>query len=175
MLKDGPIALRALKKSDAQLLYKWRNELKYIKYTKSMRLPKHEGLEEEWVSNIMLDKSNQTVFFIIEINDISIGLVQLSQIDWISKNAFMGIAICEPDYKGKGHSIPSLKLMLDYAFKQLNLHKISVEIIEFNLNSIDIFTRLGFKSEGVMKEQYFWDDQYHDLHLYGILKAAYYL
>lgn len=173
MLVDSELVLRPLKESDSELLFLWRNQLEYIKNTKSFRLPKHEGLEREWVNHMMLEKSNSTVFFIITADEASIGLVQLSNIDWISRNAYFGIALCDDSAKSKGYGRRVTKLVLDYAFNELNLHKISVEILDFNLSSIHLFESIGFIKEGVMREHYFWSNTYHDVNLYGLLKEDY--
>jgi len=173
MLKEGEVTLRPLKKSDSKLFYTWRNELSYIKNTRSMRLPKHEELEEEWVSKVMLDKNDHAVILMIDIGNTTIGFIQLNQIDWISKNCYFGIAICESNYKGKKFAPIATKLLFDYAFKNLNLHKISIEIASFNENTIVLYKSLGFKQEGTLIEQYYWDNEYHDIHMYGLLKADY--
>ena len=173
MLELNELKLRPLKESDSELLFKWRNEIQYIKNTKSFRLPKHEGLEEEWIKRVMVDKSDQAVLFMMTVNDVAIGIIQLSNIDWISKNCYFGIAICEDDFKGKGYAKTSMKLLFDYAFKQLNIHKISLEVTAFNTNSIGLYEKFGFIKEGTLKEHYFWDRTYHDVHLYGLFSRDY--
>lgn len=173
MLVDQELTLRPLKESDAELFFKWRNDLAYIKHTKSFRLPKHEGLEHEWLQKAMLDKSNSTVVFIIDANEKAIGFVQLSNIDWISRNCFFGIAICESISKQKGFGKRTSKLVLDYAFKELNIHKVSLEVSDFNTNALSLYESLGFSKEGTMKEHYYWSNEYHDVHLYGLLKKDY--
>lgn len=173
MLKDNEILLRPLKATDAELFFHWRNNLDYIKNTKSFRLPKHEGLESEWVQNVMLDKSDRSITLIIEANNAPIGFIQITQIDWISKNGYFGIAICEEEQRGKGIGKRSMKLLFNYAFGELNMHKISLEVTSFNKNSIGLYEQFGFQLEGTMREHYFWNDQYHDVLLYGLLKKEY--
>jgi RimJ/RimL family protein N-acetyltransferase len=162
-----------LKKSDAQLFFRWRNQINHIKNTRSIRLPKHEELEETWVSEVMLDKNDRSLILMIEVSGEAVGFIQLNLIDWISKNCYFGIAICEDGYSGKGYGKIASKLLFDYAFGNLNIHKISVEVASFNENSIAHFENFGFSQEGTLKEQYYWDNEYHDVHLYGLLKANY--
>lgn len=173
MLVDNELVLRPLMESDSDLLFSWRNELEYIKNTKSFRLPKHEGLEKEWVKGMMLERSNSTVFFIITVNELPVGLVQLSGIDWISRNAYFGIALCDESAKSKGYGRRVTKLVFDYAFHELNMHKISIEILDFNHNSIGLYESIGFIKEGNMREHYYWANAYHDVYLYGLLKEDY--
>lgn len=173
ILKGNKVVLRPLKSDDSTLFYQWRNQVDYIKNTKSFRLPKTEGMEKEWVETVMLDKSDRAVILIIEVENTSIGFIQLSNIDWLSRNCYFGIAICEEAMKGKGFGREAIKLILDYAFGNINLHKVSLEVTAFNKNSIRIYESLGFNEEGVLREHYYWNNQYHDVHLYGLLKEEY--
>lgn len=173
MLVDNELILRPIKESDAAFFFKWRNDISYIKHTKSFRLPKHEGMETAWVNAVCADRTNSAAIFIIMVDDLPIGFVQLSNIDWISRNAYFGIAICDTSIKSKGYGKRTSKLVLDYAFNELNIHKISLEISSFNTNVLELYEALGFKKEGIMREHYYWENEYHDVHLYGLLKKEY--
>jgi UDP-4-amino-4,6-dideoxy-N-acetyl-beta-L-altrosamine N-acetyltransferase len=173
MLVDNELILRPIKETDAAFFFNWRNDISYIKHTKSFRLPKHEGMETAWVNAVNADRTNTTVILIITVDNLPIGFVQLSNIDWISRNAYFGIAICETSTKAKGYGKRTSKLVLDYAFKDLNIHKISLEVTDFNLFAIKLYESLGFKQEGMLREHYFWENEYRDVHLYGLLKKEY--
>lgn len=172
MLLGNNIKLRPLQYGDDNLFFKWRNDLDYIRLTKSFRLPKHESLEKDWLESMMKDRSNKNVIFIIETipEAKSIGFVQLNQIDWISRNCMFGIAIPETGFQGKGYGKEVIKILFEYAFNQLNLFKISLEVTSFNANSIHIYEKMGFEKEGVLKNQYFWNGTYHDVFVYGLFK-----
>lgn len=172
MLKGKNIILRPLRFGDDALFFKWRNELDYIGLTKSFRFPKHQGLEKDWLENAMKDKSNKSVIFIIENvkDNVSVGFVQLNQIDWISRNCSFGIAVPEKIEQGRGFGKEAMRLIFDYAFNCLNLEKISLEVTGFNANSIHLYEKFGFEKEGVLKKQYFWKGEYHDVLIYGLLK-----
>ncbi len=172
MLSGKNIVLRPLRFGDENLFFKWRNDLEYIGLTKSFRLPKHEGNEKDWLESVMKDRSNKSVIFIIETlaDSSAVGFVQLNQIDWISKNCTFGIAIPGKDFQGKGFGKEGMKLLFDYAFDQLNLNKISLEVTAFNANSIHLYEKIGFEKEGVLRQHYFWNGEYHDVLIYGLFK-----
>lgn len=173
MLSNEQIVLRPLKIGDEALFFQWRNNLEYIRNTKSFRLPKTEGLESEWVNQNMTDTTNKNVIFIIEHEEMAIGFIQLTGIDWISRNCYFGIAICEKEYRSKGFAHVSMHLLFDYAFNHLGIHKISLEVTDFNQNAIQLYEHFGFEKEGTLKEHYYWADNYHDVLLYGLLKSNY--
>ncbi|GAB5418344.1 MAG: spermidine N1-acetyltransferase [Crocinitomicaceae bacterium] len=166
------IQLRPLKKSDKDLFFAWRNDLTFIEMALSMRLPKHELLEETWIENAMVDISNRHVYFIIEAIESgeAIGFTALTNVDWISRNAAAGIAIMHPEYRGKGLSTESFLTLFDYGFNKLNLHKIWTHVYSVNQASVKLHERLGCTLEGTLKEHYYWNNAYHDALQYGITK-----
>jgi len=175
MIDRENIRLRPLKKSDSELFFKWRNDLNFVEKALSMRLPKHELLEETWLDNAMQDTSNRNVYFIIEARDTGqpIGFTALTNIDWISRNASAGIAVMHQDYRGKGLSTESFRALFDYGFNILNLHKIWTHVYSVNQASVKLHERLGCSLEGTLKEHYYWNNAYHDAFQYGILKETF--
>lgn len=173
MLESDKIILRPIIKSDAALFYKWRNDISYIELTQSIRFPKHETLEEEWVDRAVRDTSNKNIVLVIveKSGNQPIGFIQLSAINWISKNCSFGIAITESAHHGKGYAVEAMNLLFDYAFNKLNLLKISLEVIDSNISAIKLYEKYGFELEGKLKSHYYWNDHYHDVFIYSLFKA----
>lgn len=172
-LDNIDLILRPLKNGDDEFLYNSRNDMDYIKNTKSLRLPKTQGLEKEWLVTNMSDKSNKNVVFIINFDGEDIGMVQLNSIDWISKNCNFGIAIFDRSFQGKGLAAEAMDLLFHYAFNTLGLHKISLEVVSFNEKAIKSYENFGFEKEGTLKEHYFWENKFHDVHIYALIKRTY--
>ena len=172
MLTGKNIKLRPLEYGDEILFFKWRNDLDYIALTKSFRLPKHQANEKQWLESVMTDKSNKSIIFVIKTiaDSMEVGFVQLNQIDWISRNCSFGIAIPEKDFQGRGFGGEVMNLIFEYAFNILNLKKVLLEVTSFNANSIHLYEKIGFEKEGVLKQHYFWDGDYHDVLIYGLFK-----
>lgn len=59
---------------------------------------------------------------------------------------------------------------LEYAFQQLDLHKVCARVLDNNQHSIRLHEKLGFVHEGVLRDQQMIGDQYHDLVCYGLLR-----
>ena len=175
MLYGENVRLRPLKYGDDALFFKWRNNLEYMKFSKSFRFPKPQGAEKAWVDAQMLDMSNRSITFIMETLEDSIpfGFIQLNAIDWISRNCMFGIAIAEDEYLGKGYAKEATKAVFDYVFDILNLFKVYVEILGFNSHTVRVYTRIGFVEEGMLKKQYFWGGEYHDVGIYSLYKENY--
>jgi ribosomal-protein-alanine N-acetyltransferase len=76
----------------------------------------------------------------------------------------------EPEYWGKGIVGEAAKLLINYAFTELNLNKISASIHNPNQRSLRASEKLAFKEEGILTEQVYVDGEYVDEHRFSLLK-----
>jgi RimJ/RimL family protein N-acetyltransferase len=176
MLIGKNIKLRPLKISDIEKSHEWRNNIELIKMTQGIRFPKTFEMDREWFEYALNDKSNRNIYFGIDRldNDEFIGIIQLSNIDYISGTATWGFIIGDEKNRGNGISIEAPCLLFDYAFKILNLKKLLGYTI--SLNKATFFMQLaigGFKHEGTLKNQVFFDDNYHDVLIFSLFKENY--
>jgi hypothetical protein len=75
-----------------------------------------------------------------------------------------------PENRGQGYGLEALALMLNYAFYELNLHRVSLNVIGDNLRAIRAYKKAGFKEEGHIRQAVQRDGQRHDLIWMGILR-----
>jgi RimJ/RimL family protein N-acetyltransferase len=103
-------------------------------------------------------------------DDKLIGFVALFNIKWSNQAAEMAIGIGAPEYRGKGYGSDALRLILNYAFNELNLHRVELTVIAYNAGAIRAYERAGFVREGVKRQAIQRDGQRFDLIGYGILR-----
>jgi RimJ/RimL family protein N-acetyltransferase len=99
-----------------------------------------------------------------------IGFVALHSIEWNNGSAKLAIGIGEPNYRGKGYGTDALRLLLRYAFDELNLYRVGLEVISNNVRAIRTYEQLGFQQEGAMRGGVLRDGHRHDILLMGILR-----
>jgi RimJ/RimL family protein N-acetyltransferase len=99
-----------------------------------------------------------------------IGFVVLFSIKWASQTADMAIGIGLPEYRGKGYGQDALRLILNYAFAELNLYRVGLTVMSYNTAAIKSYERAGFALEGAKRQMVCREGQRHDLLLYGILR-----
>jgi len=99
-----------------------------------------------------------------------IGYCGFNFIRWFEKAAEIGFLIGEPKYWNKGCGTEALFLLLEYGFNELNLMKMELEAYSFNLASQKIAEKVGMERELVLKENIFYNGQYHDSFLYGVTR-----
>ena len=120
--------------------------------------------EQAWFANYKKDKNKK--FFTICDNSKPIGFVGLSNISKENKNADLFIAIGEDAYRGKGIGKIAMEWIINYGFKKLKLHKISLGVIKNNLHAVEVYQSLGFVTEGEMKDEIFYQGKFYNfLHM----------
>jgi|AntDeeMetagen134_2_1112570.scaffolds.fasta_scaffold00976_4 RimJ/RimL family protein N-acetyltransferase len=76
-----------------------------------------------------------------------------------------------PEYWGEGYGTEASRVLVDYAFDERNLHRVTAAAMETNEGSKRIWEKLGFEHEGVDRESEFMDGEYRDMHRYGVLES----
>lgn len=104
-------------------------------------------------------------------DDKTIGFVDLGGFDWAAGNAWVGIGIGEADYWGKGYGTEAMQLLLSYAFRGLNLHRVNLCVFSFNQRAIHSYEKCGFRYEGTQRESIYKEDQRWDMIDMGILRS----
>ena len=104
-----------------------------------------------------------------------IGNIKLGPIHPIHRYASLGILIGEKQFWGRNYGLEVVELMVDYGFKQLNLHKITLGVYDDHTASLRLFEKAGFSIEGRLREQLFRDGEYHDKVLMAMRRDEYLL
>jgi len=173
MLKGKSVLLRPVKKSDISYFLKWFNDPEVIQYL-GIYLPMTEMYEEKYIEELGTTRARSDAPFVIEVTEGAstkpIGNCRLHGIDSKDHNATFGIVIGEKGYWNKSYGTEAARLLINYGFQQLNLHRISSSAVAFNERSIRLHKKVGFQEEGRLRQAMFKNGQYHDLVQFGILR-----
>ena len=117
------------------------------------------------------DAPDEVIFTIrTRADDRPIGSVELSGISWQHGNAFLGIGIGERADWGQGYGTEAIRLILDYAFRELGLHRVTLEVFDYNPRAIHVYEHLGFRHEGRKRELGLREGRRFDVFNMGILR-----
>lgn len=97
------------------------------------------------------------------------GSVGCHPIDWPNKNCSIGYWI-EERYQGKGIMTRCCVTLIDYLFRDLGLHRVTIQCGTGNSRSCAIPERLGFTREGVTRQGEWVNDRWVDLVVWGMLE-----
>lgn len=84
-------------------------------------------------------------------------------------DAFVGIGIGEPEFWGQGYGTEAMSLILRYAFMELNLRRVSLDVFEYNPRAVRSYEKAGFKHEGRLRGALLREGKRWDLLYMGIL------
>jgi RimJ/RimL family protein N-acetyltransferase len=100
-----------------------------------------------------------------------VGMVSLTRIDYVHRNAEYNAMVGERASQNRGIGTEATRAMVRHGFFDLNLHRIYVSILRDNISSIRMCEKAGFREEGTIREGAYKNGRYHDLVLMGVLKG----
>ena len=162
------ILLRELRVSDVgENYYSWMNDSAVNQFLESRFFPQSLESIIEFTASSNRDP-DVVLFAIVEIKSkIHIGNIKLGPINWIHRNAEMGLLIGEKIFWGQGFASEAISLVCEYARNLLNLHKVTAGCYSSNIGSAKAFEKAGFQVEGIRKEQVFVKGSFEDTMLLG--------
>jgi RimJ/RimL family protein N-acetyltransferase len=113
-------------------------------------------------------------FYSINFNEKMIGYFRTSNYSKINKNIYI-VADLHQQYWGVGVGFESYSLFLPYLFKSYDLNKISLEVLSTNKRAINLYQKIGFKIEGVKRDEVFKNNNFIDSIMMSILKKEHIL
>jgi len=149
--------------ADLEPVLQWRNHAEVRRYMYTT----HEiSLEEHRKWFINASTNSATELLIYEQEGIAQGFVNITRTRCLEV-ADWGFYLAPEAAKGSGRELGAQAL--NYAFKQLGLHKVCGQALGFNERSITFHKKLGFIEEGRLREQHFDGHQFHDVVCFGLL------
>lgn len=155
--------LRPMCAADLNQVLAWRNhpEVRRYMYTQhEIQLEEHK----RWYERASKDVSRHLLIY--EDQGIALGFIQFHTIA-LGGIADWGFYIAPDAPKGSGYRLGCTAL--EYAFKTAKYKKICAQALGFNERSIRFHLKLGFLQEGVLRNQHFDGQNYHDVVCFGIL------
>lgn len=155
--------VRRMASRDLEQVLAWRNHPDVRRYMYTQ----HEISFEEhsrWFANASNDRDRHLLIF--EHDSTPLGFINIHQVapgriaDW-------GFYAAPDAPKGTGALLGQAALR--YAFKDASLHKLCGQALAGNARSIRFHRSLSFKEEGVMRQQHFDGQHYHDVVCFGLL------
>ncbi len=165
IIKGENVTLKSITIDDTPDIVRWRNNIRNYFLQRALFT---EESHNNWLQNVV--EKGKAKQFVIETKEHGrIGSVFLKNLDYENKKAEYGIFIGEENALGKGYGSECARLMIDYGFSQLKLHKIMLRVIASNKRAIQSYKKAGFSEEGYLKDEVLLDGEYTDLVLMGII------
>lgn len=102
-----------------------------------------------------------------------IGEVVLNDIDRHNRSANFRIALASESLFGRGYGTEATRLIIDFGFRTLKLHRIELEVYDFNPRAHHVYEKIGFVREGVRRDVLLWEGKYQSAIVMSILEDEY--
>lgn len=170
------IILRAIKESDIddRLFFGKPNEYVYMCGTNRSE-NNERPTRDEWESwyTYVLNNADDTITWMIEHNAKCIGTARLHHISMNDNNATFAIGIWDVSSLSKGIGSTTTKLILQYAFDCLRLHRVDLKVLDYNKRGIHCYEKCGFKLEGILRDSAFVEGKYYSDYIMSILESEF--
>lgn len=173
-LRGNRIELKILTPEDSKDVYEYyvRNKdyLKPFEPSRDADFYTLKGQRELLMEGYKQFLNDTSVNFGIYKDKKFIGKIQLSNIVLgVFHNAFVGYSIDEK-YQKNGYMKEALNLVLDYAFDDMDLHRIEASTLVDNIPSQCVLKGCGFEEVGVSKRYLFINGKWRDHKIFYITK-----
>ena len=173
MIRDNLVGLRAVEREDLATLRDWRNIPEFrrnFRETRELNMANQEG----WFERSCIGNPNDFMFIIVRLSDNKpIGACGLLYINWIIRLADFSFYIGEDNayIDQDGYAEEATQLLIEYGFKNLNLHKIWMELYEFDNRKLNFFQKkFNFKIDGALRDNCFEEGKYWNSYILSLLE-----
>lgn len=168
------VFLRPLERADLNERYlNWLNDPEVTRYTEAGTFPSSAEDLDNYYRSVTSSRNDVILAVIDQKSGEHVGNVKLGPIHWVHRSATFGILIGEKDSWGKGIGLEATRLMVEYGFDHLNLHRIDLGVFAEHKAAVHCYEKAGFKVEGRMREDLFQGGEYKDRLWMGLLRSEY--
>lgn len=173
-LEGKQIYLRPLELHDAQGSYPgWLNDPEVCRYNSHGDTLYTSEMAQAYINSVTGNPSYAVFAVCLIETDRHIGNIALQQISARNRSAELAILIGEPRVYGKGIGYEAGRLLLDYAFNALKLHRIHCGTHAENIAMQRLALALGMHEEGRQRDAVFKNGKFADIVLYAIVHDDY--
>lgn len=167
--------LRELNRSDIEEINKWRNNSELIDFLGAPFRYINLDVDNDWYDSYMKNRNTTVRCAIVsEENENKIlGLVSLTNINYLNQSAIFHIMIGNEEYQGKGIGTFATKEILNHAFNNLNINRVELLVLKENTRAINLYKKVGFIQEGIKRQCIFKNGKFVDVVIMSLLRDDY--
>ena len=169
-IRFGPID----HEKDPEIESKWTHDSEFMRMMETtparpmsaaMIKKQYEKLEKQ------VEEAKNLYHFMIraKADDRLLGTAEVQRIEWANGNGFLRLGIGAAEDRGKGYGTQSLRMLLRFAFAELNLFRVSAVVPEYNEAAIGLLKKFGFVQEVCRRKALERDGRRWDLYVFGLL------
>jgi len=170
-IRFGPID----HEKDSEIESKWTHNAEFMRLydfeparpmSAAMVKKQYEKLEKQ------IDDRRNIYHFMIraKADERLIGKAMIQHIEWTNGNCMLRLGIGSEDDRRKGYGAEALKMLLRFAFAELNMFRVTANVGEYNEGAIALLKKFGFTEEVRRRQSLEREGRRWDLLVFGLLK-----
>jgi diamine N-acetyltransferase len=163
------VTLRRIERADVPHVRRWYDDPE-LRAQIGATAPMTEAEAEEWFDRVAADPNRVWYVVVCDEDDRVIGEAGLLRMfpEW--RTTDMTIIIGERDARAQGYGSEVGRLLLDFAFDYMGFHRVAIGVVGFHEEALRFWERLGFSREGVQRDGYIVNSEFHDFVMMSILE-----
>ncbi len=171
LLRGEKVRLTAITDQDFPMMARWYEDAEFLRlFDARPAVPR----SPDYLKQGMADRQKSERDFTFAIRPLNeegiVGYLEIDGILWAHGVGGMAMGIGDPARRGQGLGTEAGQLGLRFAFQELNLHRLTATVFSYNVASLRLCEKLGFRREGVYREFLQRDGQRYDMILFGLLR-----
>ncbi|MFJ8087779.1 GNAT family N-acetyltransferase [Lysinibacillus sp. NPDC095746] len=164
-IKTNRLLIREFEIQDWQAVYEYTSNPNVMKY-----IPEGVFNEEEAKKFVSENSGEQAKYFpvILKSDNIVIGHIVFHQ--YFGDHTYEIGWVLNPNYYNNGYASEAAKAVLNYGFKEMQLHRIIATCQPENIPSYRVMEKIGMRREGYFKKCIPNGDEWWDEYYYAVLK-----
>lgn len=172
-LSGETIYLAALERADCRKLYE-DFEFDFENQTETLHIGQSVEKSDDWYEDIQKSMFEKHIRLgIFKMNGDVIGDVALQDIDWQNRSCSLGMGMAKIENRNRGYGKQAVKLMLEYAFNNLGLERVTASTLDINISAQKSLEKLGFTLEGRERKAVIIGGARRDRLSYAMLREDY--
>lgn len=168
MLTGERVVLRPFRPDDVEPI--WRTRLDPLTWAQTTEAPYVPETLAEYRARYEERSKDSSAQFAVDVAGGLIGRAALFNVDPLARSAEIGLSLL-PEHRGHGYGRDVLRVLLGYAFRTRNLHRVHLETLASNEPALRAYRAVGFVEEGRRREHAWVEGAYDDMVLMGVLRA----
>ena len=167
------MSLRPMRPDEVELIHSWVNNPDILPYWEG-KVKTLEEIQAHYTSEYFTDDDPYAGrCFTIEKENTPIGMICYNRIDREHRNVEFDMLIGDKKYWNQGLGSDALRAFVWYLLSSFPLNRIWLGTYSYNQRALRAYEKVGFKREGVLREDAYIDGKFVDTVVLSLLRKEY--
>lgn len=157
---------------DIPLFAAWSQDLEYQRLLRrGMVYPGSVEGHREWFEAMAKEEKDIPFSIRTLVEDRLVGMLVIRDVVWQARHCSFFIGIGDPGERGQGYGSDAVRVLLKYAFLEMNMHRVGLDVMSYNADAIRAYQAAGFQLDGRLRAFVYRDGVYYDMLQMSILRG----